>query len=174
MGLYVYYLPDLQKVSEAVIWELTKRQEVTAEDHFGIKRIEKDLGGILVHKEKMTLQESGCCTYISMETVLYVFTVIRQMQKFYEGSGLSLQFEIDKVIWEEAFNVLRPEYQNWQAFDRKMIFDNMIKEIEAWQQNRNPASLRATYKAVLEAWRNKRINKEISQVLAVDKLLRAF
>ncbi len=156
-----------------MIWELTKRQEVNAEDHFGVKRIEQDLGGILIHSEEMSPQESGSCTYISMETVLYVFTVIRQMEKLYEGNEECLQLEIDSVIWEEAFNVLQPEYQNWQAFDRKMIFDDMIKEIQDGGKTGILLIFAAT-KAVLEAWRNKRINKENSQILAVDQLLRAF
>lgn len=173
-GIHVYYLPDRSLITEGVIWEMTKRQEVFGGDSFGLSRIVSDLGGQLVHYEKMSSQEAGNCTYISMETSLYCFMVMKQLMNFYSEEGEAPHLYTDPLIWEQAFATLRPVFEEWVAFDRELVFNDTMNEIQEWLSEKTPFSLHNfhdLYESLLITWRNhKHIchfgdSKQIKQIL---------
>lgn len=154
-GIHVYYLPDRSLLTENVIRTMAKRQEVDRTEVFGTKRIVDDLGGELVHYQKLPSQGAGNCTLISMETALYAFMVIRQILNVFGDTCVIPSEVMDGEVWEQLLNTLRPEYENWKTFDRQLIFKDMIEEIQEWMDKTSSFSqhpLSQTYYELLRAW----------------------
>lgn len=124
LGIYIYYLPDRSNISEAVTWEMTKRQEVEGGNSFDTKRIEKDLGGNLLHYEPMRGQGGGFCTYVSMETALFAFMALKHLLNFFGGKEAMPQECIDSSVWQQIFETLRAPFK---VLEGTTIFESLIK-----------------------------------------------
>ena len=107
---------------------------------YGNDRIVEELGGQLVHYAKMPPQQAGNCTYTSMGTLLFAFMVLRQLMNFYGEEGEAPHIYTDPLIWENAFATLEPIYKEWEAFDRELVFNETLEEIEEWAGKKTPFS----------------------------------
>ena len=153
-GIHVYYLPDRSIITEGVIWEMTKRQDVFGGDVFGLHRIVNELGGQLVHYEKMSDQIVGNCTYVSMMIALYTFMVMRQLMNFDQESHLYT----DSAVWQQAFETLKPHFDIWVAFDCAIVFKDTFDEINEWLDKDSAFSkypLQPLYAELLQIWYNR-------------------
>lgn len=155
-GIHVYFLPDRSLITEGIIWEMTKRQEVFGRDEFGLQRIVSDLGGELVHYEQMTPQSVGNCTYTSMLCALYAFAVIRQIENFFPGDEEDSHLYTDPDIWHQAFEGFKPDYEEFLAFDKELILEDMMEEIKEWLDGSTPFGqhpLKDVYRNFMDTWK---------------------
>ncbi len=168
-GIHIYHLPDRSVITEAVIWDMTKRQEIQ-KPTFGNKGIVNLLGGNLMHYEKLPGQEVGNCTYTSMETALFAMMVIKKISEIPQEC-------IDSKAWEDVFVALRPEYQRWVDVDRQLVFQDMINEIQEWKDNKTDFGkndLKKTYQEVLSHWYSKFENRTNPLITQMIELLQHF
>ncbi len=151
-GITIFSLPDRSKVTEAVIWEMTKRQEMNYEESWGVDLIRKNLGGIQVHYEKMPPQVVGNCTYLSKKTTLYSLMCIKQCLNFSDHSEIS-SGQIDSNLWSQIFNVVRPKYKEWAKFDREFIYEEFLTEVQEWLDSKSSFGQAKLSKTFLEPLR---------------------
>lgn len=158
-GIYIFMLPDRSLLTEAVLWEMTKRQEIGRGEGFGSKRIINDLGGVLIHYEALPSQGAGNCTLVSMETALLSFMAIRQILNFLGEQTDITQCHLDEDAWMQIFQVVQQEYNAWWKFDRELVFEDMIEEIQEWIDGQNPSfsqhALYNSYQQLLNHWYDK-------------------
>jgi hypothetical protein len=177
-GIFVYHIPDRSKITEAVIWEMTKRQEVKGDESYGTQRIKYALGGVLLHYQPLTEQLGGHCTYESMEAALLAFMSIRRLITC--GPEKDFKDFNDPSIWKEKFNELIVRFSKWWDFDRELVFQDMIAEIQEWRDKKNSFGkdndLRKTYAQVLASWYQSRKERKKDQPLPplLNSLLKNF
>lgn len=175
-GIHVYFLPDRSAViNDGVVWEMTKRQEISGDEKFGLERIVKHLGGQLVFHQKMPTQIVGNCTYKSMLLVLLVYMVIKQILKFHSEEDDPHLF-VDPDIWATAFDLLLPVYEKFVAFDQELNFNALIEEIEEWTRGDTAFSnypLKDVYKAVLSIYqtRQQSLGRPVNFPISVMQIL---
>ena len=66
-----------------------------------------------------------------------------------------MQKQIDKEVWEQTFQAVRPEHEQWIKFDEKLVVEDFLSEVEEWLSN--PADfgkhpLGKTYREALTCW----------------------
>lgn len=161
-GIHIYFMPDRSRITDGVIWEMTKRQE--GGEMYGHERIVKDLGGQVVHYFRIPPQQVGNCTYTSMGTLLFTFMVLRQLMNFYGEEGDAPHIYTDPSIWENAFATLEPIYKEWEAFDRELVFNETLEEIEEWASKKTSFSnhpLEEIYRTLLQIWHEHQKYKQV-------------
>lgn len=158
-GVHVYYLPDLNLITESVIWNITKRQEIERNHFFGIKRIEQELMGNLIYYEAMPPQEVGNCTYESMKIALYVLMIIRQLIKEFDHTVARSRVILrDSDKWKKTFKKLQKLYEAWTNFDRLLVLKDMMEEIKEWLDKKSDFSKNkfgTIYDVILKIWYEK-------------------
>lgn len=163
-GIYIFNLSDRSLLTEAVLQEITKRQEIVKGEEFGSKRIMNDLGGILIYYEALPKQKAGNCTLISMETALLSFMAIRQVLNLFGDQADITQCHIDEGVWAQIFQIVQKEYKEWWIFDRELVFKDMIEEIQQWIDGKDISfsqnALYDSYQQLLNCWYEKYAHHE--------------
>ncbi len=174
-GIRIFLLPDREKVTEAVIWEMTKRQEMGAQEQFGVERIQSELGGVEVYYEQLPGQTAGNCTYESKKTTLYALMCIRYCLASLEQISLT-EGLVDQDSWQTTFELVRTAFEEWVKFDQNLVFEEFISEVQEWLEHKNmfgQIKLKETFKAVLTAYQQK-AGVDPVHLARVDQLLTAF
>lgn len=174
-GIRIFLLPEREKVTEAVIWEMTKRQEVTAQEHFGVERIQSELGGVEVYYERLPGQTVGNCTYESKKTTLYALMCIRYCLASLEQTSLT-EGLVDKNSWQTTFELVRTAFEEWVKFDQNLVFEEFTSEVQEWIENKNmfgQIKLKETFKAALTAYQQK-MGLDPVHLAKVNQLLATF
>ncbi len=155
-GISVFHIPNRELVTENFIKEFSERADIKEEDYKIAEKFITSLGATLVHHEPLPAQIAGNCTYTSMQTALFALKGIAHVIKFFQGNKESLQNQIDKEVWRK-FEQYVPNMKQWIKFDKKLVVDDFLNEIEEWLSNptefgRHP--LGRTYHDTLTCWIN--------------------
>lgn len=169
-GIHIYALSDRTGITEEIVWKLAKRQENKASDAPSKELIAALLDGKPVHYEAMPFQQAGNCTYLTMEAALFALMAINLLKDV-------PQAQLNAVHWQQAFKSVNQAYQHWWDFDRELILQDMIKEIQEWQEQREPRTeddnLWVTYREILNYW-NRYHGKDQPIPLPIKNLLKYF
>lgn len=157
-GVHVIQIPDFNVISEKVIRQLCKRQEIKSNESFDIGQITRQFNGKVVHYEKMSCQKVGNCTYTSMKALLFSFMTIRYLMT-QMADQLADSDKIEPAVWAQAFKDVTQEYKKWSEFDRKeVVFNPFIQEVEEellMEKTEETNGLLKTYGEVLKIWWDK-------------------
>ena len=120
----------------------------------------------------MTSQFVGNCTYATMEALLNALTALDNLEKKIKGNT------IGKADWYQAFAATHPVIAEWESFDKEMVFDEFVSEIEEWLADKGQfgkENLKTTYQEALIYWKVSPIaHQNPVQAKKVDSLLDAL
>ncbi|WP_068468256.1 hypothetical protein [Candidatus Protochlamydia phocaeensis] len=157
-GIHLFRIPDRSLVTKEVIRQLSRRQEVTSAQHFNCSDIERELGGVRIHYENLPSQETGNCTYVSMQTALFSLMTIKHLLNFFGNDPSCLREFIDEEVWQQSFTFINAYHRKWVRFDERMVTTNFLLEtrslLERPVSSLNEALIH-TYQSALQAWQTK-------------------
>jgi hypothetical protein len=168
-GIYVFYLPNRELINDQFVDEIIKCNDIKEKDYLFFERILSEFNGICVHYEHMAAQTAAICTYATMQGVLLALMSFTQAL----NSGKDLE-KIDQEKWKEFFQAVRQEHLKWLNYDREMLSQDLIDEIEEWLDHKNDfgkLNLKETYQDVLTAWLNKGLQNKDSKVINKVQIL---
>jgi hypothetical protein len=170
-GVYVLHLPERELLTEDFIRECVEREKLNEKNYQILERLVSQLGAVVVYYEQMPAQIVGNCTHATMEGVLLSLMAIRTL----------INRKIDRwdgVDWNKAFTKVQPEQEKWAFCERKLLFDDMISEIEEWLAHKNDfgkRELKKVYQDLLTSWlHSHRVFRDSADVMKVQKLLNAL
>lgn len=126
-GVALYSLPERTFITKEVLHDLSTRQYHDKHTFFGHKAMEGELGAKQMTIIKMAGQESGNCTYRSVEAYLYTLMAFAHLKSidpknFYENLNDS-----DKLT--DSFDAVQPLFDDWLNYDRWLAQNDLMEDI---------------------------------------------
>lgn len=150
-GTSIFRIPNRELITENFVSGLMNRKDIKQKEYHMLENILTELNAEQVHYEKAPAQKVGNCTHATMNTILNDLMAVRYLLN---KKDIQLK-KLTKKDWSEAFSKVKPEHKKCTDAERKVIFDDMISEIEEWlAQNTDIAShkLKKTYEDLLTCW----------------------
>lgn len=146
-GIALYKLQDREVLTETSITDIVKCSELSTDSYFGHKAMVNELGGEPLTVLKLPAQDAGNCSYKSAEGYLCFLFLLQYLHSqdpdnFYDNLN-------SPELMQAAFEVVKPAFEQWVNYDRRMIYDDLTEDCEKMQQRPTNDRERKMYESTL-------------------------
>lgn len=172
-GIYVMRTPNPELITEDFLWEGIKKEDIKEKDYDIIAKLVSELNAEVVYHDQMPSQNVGNCSYATMEALLKALMAIDNIEQAFEKTKSKTLGASD---WLAAFRHIHPKFETWVDFDKKMVFDEFVEEVQEWLSDKGDfgkQNLKKTYQEALTYWRyGSSLFYDPIQIQKVDALLK--
>lgn len=159
-GVAFFELPLRKELmTEQVATNIARPGMQTKGTFFDANAMKSLLGGKFLASHELDPQESGNCAYKSVEAFLFTLLAIEYLRSldeehFYENLH-------NKDMLEGACNAVRPLFEQWVNFDRRMTYDDLLEDFERTRALDDSNLEKMMYKLTLDYVENSKAYMEM-------------
>lgn len=126
-GVALYSLTERTLITKEVLHDLSTRQFHDKNTFFGHKAMVGELGAEQMAIIKMAGQESGNCTYRSVEAYLYTLMAFAHMKSIDPKNFYDNLNDSKKIA--DSFATVEPLFKEWLNYDRWLVQNDLMEDI---------------------------------------------